>query len=217
MSAREDLDRLRQELAECIYTEDHEGVRRAYREMLRDGVSRQEVLDEVIRLATRTDQQLSEKLESPKVEPSPVVPEPNSYATPEATVRVAPPIAAEPVILGDPTQNPSQTPTAARHTSEEPSRRTPPFSRSRRVFVGISVAIALVVAPTGLVSLVRPPAGTQGAPTASIPPPAIKERVPQQLTGPPAATTGTPASTTPQTAPSPPVVAQAPAAPRAPG
>src|SRR4051794_34148464 len=97
MSAREDLHRLRQELAECIDSEDHDGVRRAYREMLRDGVSRHEVLDEVIRLATQTDKQFSKSIGPPKPEPSSVLSDHNRYATEEAVVPVALP-PAEPFI-----------------------------------------------------------------------------------------------------------------------
>lgn len=47
-----DVEQLRSELETCALADDHDGVRRAYRELLRAGWARQEIMKELIRLAT---------------------------------------------------------------------------------------------------------------------------------------------------------------------
>src|SRR4051812_9743469 len=47
-----DVEQLRSELETCALADDHDGVRRAYRELLRAGWTRQEIMKELIRLGT---------------------------------------------------------------------------------------------------------------------------------------------------------------------
>jgi hypothetical protein len=55
----EDVERLRKELVEAIRLGDDEGVRRAYRDLLRAGQPRKEIMDEVIRLTTSSKKSAS--------------------------------------------------------------------------------------------------------------------------------------------------------------
>src|SRR4051812_27952726 len=52
MPTNEDVELLRSELADYVRRDDHEGVRRIYRELVAAGQTRHEVMDEVIHLAT---------------------------------------------------------------------------------------------------------------------------------------------------------------------
>ena len=59
MGSSEDVERLRKELAESILLGDDEMVRRAYRDLLRAGQPRKEIMDEVIRLTASSKKSAS--------------------------------------------------------------------------------------------------------------------------------------------------------------
>src|ERR1700680_206033 len=54
MSKSEHIERYRRELERAVVANDEGGLRRAYRELLQHGESRQDVLREILRVGTRT-------------------------------------------------------------------------------------------------------------------------------------------------------------------
>ena len=157
--------RLCQELAECIHSEDDAGLRQAYRELLHKGLSRHQLLDEVIRLVNSPD-------------PPPPTESRSDAAT---TASVAEHGLSRGREAGDwAIQIQPGLPDNAAQTSSEKSlvqvgadqrrRAGAGFSRLQRAFAGTSICIALAVAVVGgLLFFVRPAVQRQIPVVASLP------------------------------------------------
>jgi hypothetical protein len=197
MSTREDLDRLRQELAECIYAAGD--ARHGYREPLDEGLSRQQLFNEVLRLLDGTDPLAPARKASPeppaasdaaehKGSSPPMLalertPEPvarsdaddHKMSTAEqAASRIQPAIEAEPSHI-------SAEANIASSGSDEPRRPAARFSKLRRVLAGISIFIALTAAVVGgLLLVVRPPPPKPITAVASIPDLSIQSPIQQE-------------------------------------
>src|ERR1051325_4056700 len=151
MDNLEKIDRLRRELAESVRVADDDAVRRAYQDLLRAGHSRKQIMEEVMSLATASQQrprlitENSAGLRAPEEETKPTSIEPEirmverlaaqfPLARAQLTTEAAPPRPPEPVV-GD--------------KADDQEHRAPHFSRWRWTAMYAAVAMAALAAGAG--------------------------------------------------------------------
>lgn len=178
MGAREDIDRLRDELAECIHAADGDRLRRIYRDLLRDGHSLREVIDDVnqvIKTGHGAEQPGPEsahgiELVTAETQTPPEVTGETGHSITRAAARLRPPIDPQIGVLDSAAQKQPQE--VVTHEVEHRLRRSANrFSALKAVIFATSVAIALLAPGNGrFVAVGYPPAEIIAA-TAPIPPP----------------------------------------------